>query len=137
MKELVIDALPENVDAVKDFIFSSVEGYDISPRTKMAIELSVDELFINIASYAYNPDVGPATVRVNIDDEPAHTMTITFIDKGVPYNPLVQKDPDITLSAEDRKIGGLGVFLAKKKMDKLAYEYKDGQNILTIKKKLV
>ena len=137
MKELVIDALPENVDTVKQFIFSAVDSYNVSNKTRMAIELSVDELFINIASYAYNPEVGPATIRVNIEDEPAPILTVTFVDKGVPYNPLEKKDPDITLPAEERKIGGLGVFLAKKKMDAIHYEFKDNQNILTIKKKLV
>src|SRR5574344_2775698 len=136
MKELIIDALPENVDKVMDFIFSQIAGYDISPKTKMAIELSVDELFVNIASYAYNPEPGKATIRVEMDKD-APILQITFSDKGVPYNPLEKRDPDITLSAEERNIGGLGIFLAKKKMDEISYEYKDGQNLLTIKKKLV
>lgn len=136
MKELIIDALPENVDKVMDFIFSQIAGYDISPKTKMAIELSVDELFVNIASYAYNPETGKATIRVEMDKD-APILQITFSDKGVPYNPLEKRDPDITLSAEERNIGGLGIFLAKKKMDEISYEYKDGQNLLTIKKKLV
>ena len=135
MKELEIEALPENVDTVKEFIFSEIKDYNIAQKTRMAIELSVDELFINIASYAYNPETGMAKIKVDMEKH-TPTLVITFVDKGVPFNPLEKKDPDITLPAEERKIGGLGVFLAKKKMDDIRYEYKDGQNILTMKKKL-
>ena len=94
---------------------------------------AIDELFGNIANYAYNPDVGPATVRVEIKREPL-SVIITFIDHGVPYDPLLNRDPDTTLSAEERKIGGLGIYMVKKSMDGIRYEYKDGRNILTIEK---
>ena len=101
----------------------------------MQIDVAIDELFANIANYAYTPDVGPATVRVEVEEDPL-TVVITFIDKGIPYDPLAKEDPDITLSAEEREIGGLGIFMVKQTMDEISYEYKDGQNILTIKKNL-
>ena len=93
----------------------------------------IDELFGNIAQYAYNPETGPATVRVEVSDAPI-SVTITFMDHGVPYDPLQKEDPDITLSAEERGSGGLGIFMVKKTMDEITYEYKDGQNILRIRK---
>ncbi len=74
-------------------------------------------------------------MRVEVSEDPV-TVTITFIDHGVPYDPLAKQDPDLTLSADDRQIGGLGIFMTKKIMDDVAYEYKDGQNILTLKKQL-
>ena len=101
----------------------------------MQIELAVEEVFINIASYAYLPGKGNATVRVEVTENPV-SVTITFIDRGVPYDPLAKDDPDVTASAENRAIGGLGVFMVKKTMDDVAYEYRDGQNILTLKKNL-
>ncbi len=97
------------------------------------IDIAVEELFVNIAHYAYNPETGPATVRVEVEKEPP-AVTITFIDNGVPYDPLAREDPDITLSAEERQIGGLGIFMVKKSMDNIEYEYKNGQNILRIRK---
>ena len=101
----------------------------------MQIDIAIDELFGNIAHYAYNPDIGEATVRVEVTKEPL-AVIITFIDNGVPYDPLAKADPDTTLSADERAIGGLGIFMVKKTMDDITYEYKNGQNILTIKKSL-
>ena len=101
----------------------------------MQVDIAIDELFGNIAHYAYNPEVGAATVRVEVMEEPL-SVVITFIDNGVPYDPLEKSDPDITLSAEERDIGGLGIYMVKKSMDDISYEYKNGQNILRIKKKI-
>ena len=101
----------------------------------MQIEVAAEEIFINIASYAYAPDKGRATVRVEVSPDPV-TVTITFIDQGMPYDPLAKEDPDVTLKAEDRPVGGLGIFMVKKTMDDVTYEYKDGKNILRIKKNI-
>ena len=109
--------------------------YDCPPKAKIQIDIAIDELFGNIAQYAYNPGEGPATVRVEVTENPL-SVILTFIDKGVPYNPLEKSDPDISLSAEDRQIGGLGIYMVKKTMDEIVYEYKDGQNILKVKKSL-
>ena len=101
----------------------------------MQIDIAIDELFGNIVHYAYNPEVGPVTVRVEVTEDPL-AVSITFIDNGVPYDPLAKTDPDVTLSAEEREIGGLGIFMVKKSMDEISYEYRSGQNILTIKKNM-
>ena len=101
----------------------------------MQIDIAIDELFSNIAHYAYTPDTGEATVRVEVTESPL-AVIITFIDHGVPYDPLAKEDPDTTLSAEERQIGGLGIYMVKKSMDEIAYRYQDGQNILMIKKQL-
>ena len=135
MKELTIAATVENIGTVTDFVNEQLEALDCPMKAQMQIDIAIDELFGNIAHYAYNPEVGNATVRVEVTEDPL-AVIITFIDKGIPYDPLAKADPDTTLSAEERKIGGLGIFMVKKSMDDVAYEYKDGQNILKIKKYL-
>lgn len=133
--ELVIEATADNLGNVLDFIGSHLEAADCPMKSKMQLDLAVEEIFINIANYAYAPEIGKATVRVEVSNDPV-AVTITFVDRGVPYDPLKKEDPDVTLSAEDRQIGGLGIFLTKKIMDDVSYEYKDGQNVLTLKKTL-
>lgn len=135
MKEMTIAALVENIDAVTDFVNEQLEALDCPMKAQTQIDIAIDELFGNIAHYAYTPDVGPATVRVEVTEEPLSVM-ITFIDGGVPYDPLTADDPDTTLSAEERAVGGLGIFMVKKIMDEIAYRYEDGKNILTIRKKI-
>ena len=135
MKELNITATVENIETVTDFVNEQLEALDCPMKAQMQIDIAIDELFGNIAHYAYNPEVGDATVRVEVTEEPL-AVVITFIDKGVPYDPLAKADPNITLSAEEREIGGLGIFMVKKTMDDITYEYKNGQNILKIKKYL-
>ncbi len=103
-------------------------------KTKMQVHIAIDELFGNIAYYAYNPEIGIVTVRVEVTDNPL-AVVITFIDNGIPYDPLAKDNPDITLSVEERDVGGLGIYMVKKTMDDISYEYKDGQDILRIKKK--
>ena len=135
MKELTIAATVENIESVTDFVNEQLEALDCPIKAQMQIEIAIDEIFSNIAHYAYNPEIGQATVRVEVLENPL-AVTITFIDNGVPYDPLAKADPDTTLSAEEREIGGLGIYMVKKSMDEIAYEYKDGHNILSIKKKL-
>ena len=135
MKELTIAATVENIDAVTDFVNEQLEAFDCPMKAQMQIDIAIDELFGNIAHYAYNPDIGEATVKVEVIEDPM-SVVITFIDNGVPYDPLKKADPDTSLSAEEREIGGLGIFMVKKTMDEVSYEYKDGQNILKIKKNL-
>ena len=135
MTELTIAATVENIEAVTDFVNEQLEALDCPMKAQIQIDIAIDELFGNIAHYAYNPEVGDATVRVEVVENPL-SVIITFIDNGVPYDPLKKDDPDTTLSAEERAIGGLGIFMVKKTMDDITYEYKDGQNILKIKKKL-
>lgn len=135
MKELTLPATIENIEKVTDFVNAQLEEIECPMKAQMQIDIAIDELFGNIAHYAYNPETGPATVRVEVTGEPI-SVIITFIDHGVPYDPLKQEDPDISLSAEERSIGGLGVFMVKKTMDEISYEYRDGKNILRIRKKM-
>jgi anti-sigma regulatory factor (Ser/Thr protein kinase) len=135
MKEMTIDAAVENIPAVTAFVEEQLEQYNCPMKAQMQIDIAIDELFSNIAQYAYNPKTGKATVRVEVTENPM-SVIITFIDNGVPYNPLAKADPDVTLSADEREIGGLGIFMVKKSMDDISYEYKDGQNILKIKKNI-
>lgn len=132
-KELTLEATVENIAVATDFINAELEALDCPMKAQVQIDIAVDELFGNIAHYAYVPATGPATVRVEVERDPL-AVVITFIDNGKPYDPLAAPDPDTTLSAEARKIGGLGVFLVKKTMDDVSYAYKDGKNILKIKK---
>ena len=133
--ELDIEALPENAEEVLDFLDERLRAANCAPKARMQIRVAAEEIFINIANYAYNPETGRATVRIEVSEEPVG-VTITFVDHGVPYDPLEKADPDVTASAEDRPIGGLGIFMTKKLMDDVAYEYRDGKNILTLKKEL-
>lgn len=135
MKELTIAATVENIGTVTAFVDEQLEALDCPMKAQMQIDIAIDELFGNIAHYAYSPEVGTATVRVEVEEEPM-AVVITFLDQGVPYDPLTAEDPDTTLSADERKIGGLGIFMVKKSMDEIDYRYQDGQNILTIKKRL-
>ena len=135
MKELTLTATVENIDVVTDFVNEQLEALDCPMKAQMQIDVAIDELFGNIAHYAYTPEVGDATVRVETEEDPL-AVVITFIDRGIPYDPLAKEDPDVTLSAGDRKIGGLGIYMVKKSMDDITYEYKDGMNILAIKKAL-
>ena len=135
MKELTIEATPENVDTVVEFVDEQLQKYGCGMKEQMAIDVATDELFSNIARYAYSPDVGSATVRVDVLQDPL-AVEITFIDNGRQYDPLAKADPDTTLSVEDRPIGGMGIFIVKKSMDAVNYEYRDGKNILTIRKNI-
>lgn len=135
MKEFVLDATIENIEFLTAQVDEMLEEALCSPRAQMQIDVAIDELFSNIANYAYPGKIGKATVQVDISEE-NRTVTITFIDSGIQYDPLAKEDPDVTLSAEERKIGGLGIFMVKKTMDDIKYSYENGNNILTINKKI-
>jgi uncharacterized protein (TIGR02172 family) len=133
--ELEIQAELSKLDEVRSFLEERLDSTACKPKARMQIQLAVEEIFSNIANYAYQPQSGKATVRVEVSNEPV-SVTITFVDHGVPYDPLAKEDPDVTLSVEERGVGGLGIFLTKQIMDDVAYEYREGQNILTLKKNL-
>ncbi len=135
MKELTVDATIENVAAVTAFVDEQLEQLDCPMKTQIQVDIAIDELFGNIANYAYNLEIGVATVRIEVTEDPL-AVVITFIDNGIPYDPLAKADPDVTLSAKKRQIGGLGIYIVKKSMDNISYEYKDGMNILTIRKNI-
>ena len=135
MERLEIDAKVENLQEVTDFVEANLEKADCPMKTQMQIVVAVEEIFVNIASYAYEGKVGRACVVFEYFEN-GNYVDITFEDTGIPYNPLEKEDPDITLSAEQRAIGGLGIYMVKKSMDDMRYRYEDGKNILTIEKKL-
>lgn len=135
MINLDITAKTENLDKVIGFVDEQLESVDCPMKIQMQIDVAVEEIFVNIANYAYGSNEGPATVRVEVDSE-KKIVDITFIDNGIPYDPLAKEDPDITLDADQREIGGLGIFMVKQTMDDVKYEYRDGHNILTLKKDL-
>ncbi len=135
MKELTLDATIENIETVTAFVNETLEQAGCPAKARMQVDMVIDEVFSNIAQYAYGSALGTATVRVGLEAS-SRTLILTFLDGGMPYNPLTAKDPDTSLSAEERSIGGLGIFLVKKTMDETCYEHKGGQNILTLKKRI-
>ncbi len=135
VKELKVDAKRENLEEVLAFVDKELEIANCSMKTQMKIDVAVEEIFVNIANYAYAPETGSALIRIETQYD-ANRVEITFHDWGMPYDPLAKPDPDITLSAAERQIGGLGIFMVKKSMDDMKYSYVDGQNVLTIVKYL-
>ena len=133
--ELTVKADVNNLDKVQGFIDERLEAAECSMKAQTQIDVAVEEIYVNICHYAYKDKggEGDATIKMKIDDGVAE---IVFEDTGIKYDPLANEEPDITLSAEEREIGGLGVFITKKTMDEVLYEYKDGKNILTLRKKI-
>ncbi len=133
MKELMIEAKNENLDAVLDFISGELEEAGCPMKLQTQVSVAVEEIFVNIAHYAYKPEVGGVKVRIAMGED----ITIEFEDSGIPYDPLSAADPDITLPAEEREAGGLGILLVKKIMDKVEYRREGAKNILIVKKRLL
>ena len=134
MKKLTIGADRSRLGEVLSFVEDFLGQHDCPPKTLMQIDIAVEEIFVNIASYAYAGDVGETVISVDVTDDPASAV-IEFSDSGLPFDPLKKPDPDVTLSADERQIGGLGIFMVKKTMDEVSYKYENGQNVLTIRKK--
>lgn len=131
MKEITCDASLENIAVITEGVDGFLEEAGCSMKVQISIDVAIDEIVSNIVNYGYKDTVGTVRVTVETEDNKA---TICFEDRGIPYNPLEKEDPDITLSAEERQIGGLGIFLVKKTMDDMFYEFSDGCNRLTIVK---
>ena len=131
--KMTVDATVDNLNKVLAFIDEQLEANNCPMRVMLEIDVAAEEIFVNVASYAYTSGIGSVAIEVNFEEKPK-AVAIRFIDSGIPYNPLEKEDPDVTLPAEKRGIGGLGVFMVKKSMDEVTYEYKDGKNHLTIRK---
>ncbi|MDY3910065.1 MAG: ATP-binding protein [Eubacterium sp.] len=132
-QELTVEATVDNLEKVTSFVNEQLENLSCPMKAQMQIDIAIDELFSNIAYYAYQPKTGNATVQIEVVNEPL-AVVITFIDEGTPYDPLSRENPDTSLSAEERQIGGLGIYMVRKSMDEISYEYREGKNILKIKK---
>ncbi len=135
MHELKLEAKVDNLNQVLAFVDERLEAHGCSMKVQMQIDVAVEEIFVNIAHYAYAPNTGPATLQIETEENPL-AVSITFIDSGAPFDPLAKPDPDVTLSVEERQIGGLGIYMVKKSMDSVTYRRQDGKNMLTIKKSL-
>ncbi|MBR1831035.1 MAG: ATP-binding protein [Ruminiclostridium sp.] len=135
MKELEIEAVRKNTYSVLAFVDEDLEAAECPMLTQTAIDIAVEEIFVNIANYAYGDETGTVVIQVTMHEDPP-SAEITFIDTGVQYDPLANPDPDITLPSNKRKKGGMGIFMVKKSMDEMTYKYEGGKNILTIKKAL-
>lgn len=131
--ELRVDAVLENLPAVTDFVTEPLAALGCPEKERFHIELVAEEIFVNIASYAYPSGTGDVVVERRAEEDPP-SLRLTFRDRGIPYDPLQQAPPDLTAELKDRPIGGLGVFLVKEIVDEMRYEYRDGQNILTVTK---
>lgn len=129
-------AVKESHEAVLAFVNEALSTVPYEERSRKQINMAVDEIFINIVEYAYGEEAGDMTLSLSFPEE-GRDLELTFMDNGEPYNPLSQEEPDVTLSGRERRTGGLGIFLVKKTMDDMRYEYRDGKNLLTIRKKLV
>ncbi|MDR0914484.1 MAG: ATP-binding protein [Oscillospiraceae bacterium] len=129
MNEIIVAASLNNADKVLDFIEQAATGLGFKEQTQLRI--AAEEVFVNIASYAYSPSSGDVRIRVSSD---AEAVTVEFADKGKPYNPLEHSDPDISLPLQEREIGGLGLLMAKKLTDHIEYQRSGELNILTIRK---
>lgn len=138
MNEITIDADIKNLNEITSFLNNIIDNYDCSMEVKFQLELAIEEIYVNIAYYAYPNAIGSTTIRydiVNEDDKPP-LLVLDILDQGEEYNPLEEKNPDISLDAMAREIGGLGIFIVKESMDFVDYHYENGNNIFTIKKYL-
>ena len=131
--EAVFPATDEALQHVNQFVEEQLEAAGCLMKTQMKIMVALEELFINVAHYAYGDGDGTVKVILEIKDD---TMVLSLTDSGMPFDPLAKEDPDVTLAAEDRQIGGLGIYMVKKTMDDVAYAYENGQNIITITQKI-
>ena len=130
---LTIDAKTENLEKVLGFAEEQLTKADCPVKAQTQIGVAVEEIFVNIALYAYGEETGKADITIDIGENPKEAV-ITFRDKGVAFNPLEKEDPDVTKSAEDRQIGGLGIYIVKKTMDEVTYNREGDENVLRIRK---
>jgi len=134
MLEIKIPAQIERLDEVLEFVEAAILDYKIEGtdnKFNININIVIEEIFVNIASYAYPSGGGDITVSVDASED---GITIEFRDSGIAYDPLAKDDPDISLSASEREIGGLGIFMVKQMMDNIDYRYENNSNILTLYK---
>ena len=136
--EMTEKVFPAKIDALEDvlcFVDGTLEGYECPMKLQTSISVAIEEVFVNVAHYAYGEGEGDVSISIAFDGD-SRLATFRMADKGIPFDPLNKPDPDITLSAEQREIGGLGIYIVKKTMDTVTYTYENGENILIMKKKI-
>ena len=129
---------PAKIEALSDvlgFVDQTLESFACPMKIQTAVCVAIEEIFVNVAHYAYGDGEGDMTLGIGFDEE-SRTITFRMTDKGTPFDPLNKPDPDITLSAEEREIGGLGIFITKKTMNSVTYAYENGENVLTMTKQI-
>lgn len=142
---MIVSALPEELENVQRFIDEELEAHGFPLREQLSVDIAVEEIFVNIASYAYSPETGKAEISVDVsdDEETAEkddatlTVTVVFSDSGKPFDPLAKEDADTSPNALLNREGGLGILMTKRIMDELEYTYDKGKNVLTMKKRIV
>ncbi len=136
MAEITVRAAPEQIDAVMDFVNRQLDVLSCPEETRVDLDVAVDELLSNIIRYAYGSETGTVTVRVEAQEEPK-SLILTFVDRGVPFDPLAEERPDTTsLPTRERPMGGLGLYLVRSLVDEITYARRDGQNMLTVHKEI-
>ena len=135
MTNKIFPAKTESLSEVLGFVEETLESFECPMKIQTAICVAIEEVFVNVAHYAYPNGEGDMSLQIGFEER-SRTVTFRMTDKGIPFDPLQKPDPDITLSAEDREIGGLGIFIAKKTMDSISYSYENGENVLTMIKKI-
>lgn len=133
MAERVFTAKTENLNQVLEFIEGELENHGCNMKIITALSVAIEELFVNVSLYAYPGGEGSAIINIDFEGD---DVLFTLKDSGIEFDPLAKADPDITLKAEDRQIGGLGIYMVKKTMDDMKYERKDNMNILSMKKRI-
>jgi anti-sigma regulatory factor (Ser/Thr protein kinase) len=133
MKKLIVEACVDNLDKVVDFVNEDLEQHNCPLNLQSEIDIAVEEIFVNIANYAYKPENGNVAICISTKEE----FVISFEDTGKPYNPLERADPDFNIPVEERKPGGLGVFIVKQLIDKVTYARVDNKNVLTMAKEII
>lgn len=133
MTEIILPARLDSWEQVYDFLNENLDRMNCSKKVRTQVLVAAEEIYVNIARYAYKEEDGIVSVKITRSEETGQ-ITITFTDNGIRYDPLKRENPDITLSAEERQIGGLGIYMVKQMMDEVKYRYEDGKNILTIRK---
>ena len=135
---MIWKTFPAKIEVLSDvlgFVDQMLDTFECPMKIQTAVCVAIEEVFVNVAHYAYGDGEGDMSLGIGFDDA-THTITFQMTDKGIPFDPLKKPDPDITLSADEREIGGLGIFITKKTMDSVTYAYENGENILTMYKKI-
>lgn len=136
MIEITVEADVKHLDIIFAFVNQVIEPYHCSASTRFQLEVALEEIYVNIAHYAYPSAVGTTTIRCEVIGEKEPLLYLEILDQGKPYNPLARQDPDVELCAEAREIGGLGIYMVKSTMDAVSYRYESGSNIFALEKYL-
>jgi anti-sigma regulatory factor (Ser/Thr protein kinase) len=136
MDKISVVANNKELGTILNFMKEKLDSFEVSQKSILQLELSIEEAFINIVKYGFESNIENKEIDfgINVKQNPL-IITVKFFDNGVKFNPLELDDPDIS-NSENREVGGLGIFLIKKNVDNIYYSYEDGRNILTLKKLL-